>query len=63
VHVDGSGYELLPLHCLIDEASVLAAVAVIEVGAESELDARRVQLLPVLATNLLRAGDAQGVRL
>jgi hypothetical protein len=63
VHIDGNGYELLPLHCLIDDASVLAAVAVIEVGVASELDARRAQLLPVLGASLLRAGDAHGMRL
>jgi hypothetical protein len=63
LQVEGSSYELLPLQCMSDEASVLAAVVVLEVRAASELDARRAQLLPVLAASLVGAGDGRGPRL
>jgi hypothetical protein len=63
VQIGGRSYELLPLQRMVDEASVLAAVVVIEVGVVSELDARRAQLLPVLAASLVRPGEGRGVQL
>jgi hypothetical protein len=60
--IEGSSHELLPLSCVVEVTSVLVGVAVVEAprglsrGVQSEL-------LHVLASSLLQAGDSLGVRL
>jgi hypothetical protein len=59
----GASHELLPLGCVIDAASTLAGIAVIEVSQARIRNERQSQLLNAIATNLLQSGDSQGLRL
>ncbi|HKP56684.1 MAG TPA: serine/threonine-protein kinase [Polyangiales bacterium] len=63
VRVDSGTYELLQLRCVIDAASMLAGVAVIEIAEGHTRNEQQAQLLQVLAASLLQAGDTQGVAL
>lgn len=55
VSLDGSTYQLLALRCVIESASVLVGVAVIE-RAEGQDFEPQVQLLSFLAVSLLESG-------
>jgi hypothetical protein len=61
--IEGSSYELLPLSCVVEMASVLVGVAVVEAPKALTRDVQQSELLHVLAASLLQAGDSQGVRL
>jgi hypothetical protein len=56
-------YELLPLHCVVDAASVLVGVAVVEMAGDRRQELKRGQLLHAVAQTLLAAGDTPGLAL
>ena len=63
VEIAGRRHELLPLGCVVKATSVLAGVAVIELPDDHQRSEQQAQLLHVLASSLVHAGDTEGLKL
>ncbi|HET8935792.1 MAG TPA: serine/threonine-protein kinase [Polyangiales bacterium] len=63
VAIAGGDYELLPLRCVVDAASLLAGVAIVAANTNMQRTQRQNELLQALASTLLQTGDSSGMRL